>query len=118
MTSKNLKIAKSLVLLQSASFFSAENRTAHTVHSQKDIFIFFQKCIVYNSVNMFLSKKCKKALFELIFTYEDNNFSPSLFYKPYETIVHKNIRQRTFRKSKLYIFLRVNFSDFSDFSDI
>jgi hypothetical protein len=58
---------------------SAENRTVHAVHCQREIVYFFQKGIIYNTVNMLTSKKCKKAFFELIFTYEDNNFSFILF---------------------------------------
>ncbi len=75
---------------------SAENRTAHTVHCPvKNKFLnYFQKWIIYNTVNMLMSKKCKKEFFELVSTYEDNNFSPILFEKPYETFVHKNIRQK------------------------
>jgi hypothetical protein len=36
---------------------SAENRTAHTVHCQKEIFDFFQKLIIYNTVNRITSNK-------------------------------------------------------------
>ncbi len=54
---------------------------------------------------MCLSQKNIKINFlKHIFTYEDNNFSPILFYKPYETLVHKNMR--------IVIFLTVHLPDF------
>jgi hypothetical protein len=57
----------------------------HSVHFQKEMFRYFSE-IDTSSV-----KKYEKAFLKLVFTYEDDNFSPILLLKRSETSVHKNI---------------------------